>query len=151
MPKKYDITFVGHMCYDEIIPFGRQAPHCRRRPFESGSYTGVRGTAQFSLEQGAWVYRGADLPGGIAAAFFLRTMFGTIGLLGATTPGAGDKQSSDAYHGSLIDGPPVSTILGTAPAPGISVVNGALAVGGYIAFPAFWAAPISGASMNPVR
>jgi len=22
MPKKYDITFVGHMCYDEIVPFG---------------------------------------------------------------------------------------------------------------------------------
>ncbi len=22
MDKKYDITFVGHMCYDEIIPFG---------------------------------------------------------------------------------------------------------------------------------
>jgi sugar/nucleoside kinase (ribokinase family) len=22
MPKNYDITFVGHMCYDEIIPFG---------------------------------------------------------------------------------------------------------------------------------
>ena len=26
MTKKYDITFVGHMCYDEIIPFGGQ-PH----------------------------------------------------------------------------------------------------------------------------
>ena len=26
MPGKYDITFVGHMCYDEIIPFGGQ-PH----------------------------------------------------------------------------------------------------------------------------
>jgi sugar/nucleoside kinase (ribokinase family) len=26
MPEKYDITFVGHMCYDEIIPFGGQ-PH----------------------------------------------------------------------------------------------------------------------------
>lgn len=26
MSKKYDITFVGHMCYDEIIPFGGQ-PH----------------------------------------------------------------------------------------------------------------------------
>jgi sugar/nucleoside kinase (ribokinase family) len=26
MAKKYDITFVGHMCYDEIIPFGSQ-PH----------------------------------------------------------------------------------------------------------------------------
>ena len=24
MPKKYDITFIGHMCYDEIIPFGGQ-------------------------------------------------------------------------------------------------------------------------------
>ncbi len=26
MSRKYDITFVGHMCYDEIIPFGGQ-PH----------------------------------------------------------------------------------------------------------------------------
>ncbi|MGO8838385.1 MAG: PfkB family carbohydrate kinase [Limisphaerales bacterium] len=26
MSKKYDITFVGHMCYDEIIPFGGK-PH----------------------------------------------------------------------------------------------------------------------------
>jgi sugar/nucleoside kinase (ribokinase family) len=26
MPKTYDITFVGHMCYDEIIPFGGE-PH----------------------------------------------------------------------------------------------------------------------------
>ena len=26
MPKEYDITFVGHMCYDEIIPFGGK-PH----------------------------------------------------------------------------------------------------------------------------
>jgi sugar/nucleoside kinase (ribokinase family) len=25
MPKAYDITFVGHMCYDEIIPFGGEA------------------------------------------------------------------------------------------------------------------------------
>ena len=24
MSKKYDVTFVGHMCYDEIIPFGGQ-------------------------------------------------------------------------------------------------------------------------------
>jgi Sugar kinases, ribokinase family len=24
MSKKYDITFIGHMCYDEIIPFGGQ-------------------------------------------------------------------------------------------------------------------------------
>ncbi len=29
--------------------------------------------------------------------------------------------------------------------------NGAIAVGGYIALAGLWAAPISGASMNPVR
>lgn len=29
--------------------------------------------------------------------------------------------------------------------------NGALAVGGYIALAGLWAAPVSGASMNPVR
>ena len=26
MSRSYDVTFVGHMCYDEIIPFGGQ-PH----------------------------------------------------------------------------------------------------------------------------
>lgn len=34
-------------------------------------------------------YIGAQFVGGIAAATFLRAMFGTIGLLGATMPGQG--------------------------------------------------------------
>jgi aquaporin Z len=34
-------------------------------------------------------YLGAQLAGGIAATALLRSMFGTIGLLGATTPGQG--------------------------------------------------------------
>jgi aquaporin Z len=45
----------------------------------------------------------------------------------------------------------VSTILGTASGARNIGSNGALAVGGYIALAGLWAAPISGASMNPVR
>jgi glycerol uptake facilitator-like aquaporin len=44
----------------------------------------------------------------------------------------------------------VSTILGTASGARNIGSNGALAVGGYIALAGLWAAPISGASMNPV-
>ncbi|HVC77506.1 MAG TPA: aquaporin, partial [Candidatus Micrarchaeaceae archaeon] len=45
----------------------------------------------------------------------------------------------------------VSTILGTASGARNIGSNAALAVGGYIALAGLWAAPISGASMNPVR
>jgi aquaporin Z len=39
-------------------------------------------------------YIGAQFIGGIAAASFLRAMFGTMGLLGATTPGQGLRSTS---------------------------------------------------------
>jgi aquaporin Z len=45
----------------------------------------------------------------------------------------------------------VSTVLGTASGARNVGSNGALAIGGYIALAGLWAAPISGASMNPVR
>ena len=45
----------------------------------------------------------------------------------------------------------VSTILGTASENRNVGSNGAIAVGGYIALAGLWAAPMSGASMNPVR
>jgi len=45
----------------------------------------------------------------------------------------------------------VSTILGTASGARNIGANGAIAVGGYIALAGLWAAPVSGASMNPVR
>ncbi len=89
--------------------------------------------------------------GGIAAALFLGAMFGTVGLLGATVPG---KEISDfkalAMEVLLTTGL-VSTILGTASGARNIGSNAALAVGGYIALAGLWAAPISGASMNPVR
>ena len=45
----------------------------------------------------------------------------------------------------------VNVILGTASGARNVGNNGAIAVGGYIALAGLWAAPVSGASMNPVR
>ena len=96
-------------------------------------------------------YIAAQIVGGIAAASFLRAMFGTEGLLGATTPGAGASDFKALAMEVLLTTGLVSTILGTASGARNIGSNGALAVGGYIALAGLWAAPISGASMNPVR
>ena len=78
-------------------------------------------------------------------------MFGTVGLLGATTPGPGISDFKALIMEVLLTAGLVSTILGTASGARNIGSNGALAVGGYIALAGLWAAPISGASMNPVR
>ena len=78
-------------------------------------------------------------------------MFGTIGPLGATTPGPGVSDLQALVFEVLLTAGLVSTILGTASGARNIGSNGALAVGGYIALAGLWAAPISGASMNPVR
>ena len=96
-------------------------------------------------------YIGAQFVGGIAAACFLRAMFGTIGLLGATTPGPGISDLKTLIMEILLTTGLVSVILGTASGARNIGSNGAIAVGGYIALAGLWAAPISGASMNPVR
>jgi aquaporin Z len=93
----------------------------------------------------------AQIVGGLAAASFLRLMFGTAGLLGATTPGLGVSDLKALSMEVLLTTGLVSTILGTASGARNIGSNGALAVGGYIALAGLWAAPISGASMNPVR
>jgi len=96
-------------------------------------------------------YITAQIVGGIAAASFLRAMLGTKGLLGATTPGPGVSDFTALAFEVLLTTGLVSTILGTASGARNIGSNGALAVGGYIALAGLWAAPISGASMNPVR
>ena len=93
----------------------------------------------------------AQFGGGIIAAGFLRSMFGVEGLLGATTPGADISDFKAFVIEVLLTTGLVSTILGTASGARNIGSNGALAVGGYIALAGLWAAPISGASMNPVR
>ena len=93
----------------------------------------------------------AQIIGGIAAATFLRTLFGIQGLLGSTTPGPGVSDSAALVMEVLLTTGLVSVILGTASGARNVGSNGALAVGGYIALAGLWAAPISGASMNPAR
>jgi len=93
----------------------------------------------------------AQFAGGIAAACFLRAMFGTVGLLGATVPGPGISDFKALIMGVMLTTGLVGTILGTASGARNIGSNGALAIGGYIALAGLWAAPVSGASMNPVR
>ena len=93
----------------------------------------------------------AQTVGGVLAALFLRTTFGNIGSLGATVPGSGVSTGTALTMEILLTTGLVNTILGTASGARNIGTNGALAVGGYIALAGLWAAPISGASMNPAR
>ena len=93
----------------------------------------------------------AQLIGGIAAAVFLRAMFGKVGALGATVPGIGIGGAKAMVMELVLTAGLVNTILGTASGARNIGTNGALAVGSYIALAGLWASPISGASMNPVR
>lgn len=93
----------------------------------------------------------AQLTGGIAAALFLRALFGTVGALGATVPGSGIGSGTALAIEIVLTAGLVNTILGTASGARNIGANGAIAVGGYVALAGLWAAPISGASMNPVR
>ncbi len=93
----------------------------------------------------------SQLAGGVAAALFLRVMFGTAGALGATLPGSGISGLQALAMETILTAGLVNTILGTASGARNIGTNGAIAVGGYIALAGLWAAPISGASMNPVR
>jgi aquaporin Z len=93
----------------------------------------------------------AQCAGGIAASCFLRAMFGNTACLGATIPGPGVNDLQALIMEVLLTAGLVSTILGTASGARNIGSNGALAVGAYIALAGLWAAPISGASMNPIR
>jgi len=122
----------------------------------SGAHLNPAVTLAFALRRNfPWSrvpgYVVAQIVGGVAAASFLRAMFGTRGLLGATTPGAGVGDFKALAMEVLLTTGLVSTILGTASGARNVGSNAALAVGGYIALAGLWAAPISGASMNPVR
>jgi aquaporin Z len=96
-------------------------------------------------------YIAAQCAGGLLASVFLRAMFGNIAQLGATIPGPGITSVQALIMEVLLTAGLVSTILGTASGARNIGSNGALAIGGYIALAGLWAAPISGASMNPVR
>jgi aquaporin Z len=96
-------------------------------------------------------YVAAQLAGSVLAAVFLRAMFGNIGQLGATEPGAGISARTTFLIELVLTVGLVSVILGTASGARNIGANAALAVAGYIALAGLWAAPVTGASMNPAR
>ena len=96
-------------------------------------------------------YVAAQLIGGILACVFLWALFGRPGLFGATIPAANISDMQAALVEAVLTLGLVSTILGTASSAQNVGPLSAIAVGGYIALAGLWAAPIGGASMNPVR
>jgi aquaporin Z len=93
----------------------------------------------------------AQLVGATLGCLFLLAVFGNVAHLGATLPGPGYHAWQALLMETVLTGTLVSVILGTASAAQNVGTVGALGVGGYIALAGLWAAPVSGASMNPAR
>ena len=122
----------------------------------SGAHLNPAVTLAFAVRRNfPWVrvpgYLAAQAVGAVLAALFLRETFGAAGDLGGTAPGAGFSALQALAMEVLLTAGLVNTILGTASGARNIGSNGAIAVGGYIALAGLWAAPVSGASMNPVR
>jgi aquaporin Z len=92
-----------------------------------------------------------QLVGAALACVFLRVVFGNVEHLGATLPGPGYHAWQAFLMEIALTATLVSVILGTASSAQNVGTIGALGVGGYIALAGLWAAPVSGASMNPAR
>lgn len=95
-------------------------------------------------------YLGAQALGAFAAAGLLSLVFGSV-QSGMTRPGPAISNWQALVAEFLLTLGLVSVILGTASGARNVGSNAAVAVGGYIGIVALWAAPVSGASMNPAR
>jgi aquaporin Z len=93
----------------------------------------------------------AQMLGAALACLFLLAIFGNVEHLGATLPVPGFHPWQALLMEIVLTGGLVSVILGTASEAQNVGTLGAIGVAGYIALAGLWAAPISGASMNPVR
>ena len=92
-----------------------------------------------------------DAIGATLACLFLDAVFGKVGMLGATEPGAHIHDWQAMLLELVLTVGLVSTILGTASrAQNVGALS-ALAVAGYIILAGLWSSPVSGASMNPAR
>jgi aquaporin Z len=93
----------------------------------------------------------AQLIGAALACAFLLAVFGDVGQLGATLPGAGIHDWQAMLVELVLTAGLVSTILGTASSAQNVGALSAVGVGAYIVLAGLWSSPISGASMNPAR
>lgn len=122
----------------------------------SGAHINPAVTIAFALRRHfPWVrvpfYILAQIIGAILAAFFLKSLFGNAGDVGATTPHHDLGNWKLFALEIILTIGLVNTILGTAAGPGNVGNNGAIAIGGYIALSGLWAGALTGASMNPAR
>jgi aquaporin Z len=122
----------------------------------SGAHLNPAVTLAFSL-RGDFPWRRVpgyvlvQLAGATLACLFLWAVFGKVGALGATEPGAGIADWQALLTELALSVGLVSTILGTASrAQNVGPLS-AVAVGGYIVLAGLWSSPVSGASMNPAR
>ncbi len=146
VPLDAQVVAPGHMVM-AIIYFMGMVGGAHLNPAVTLSFA-ARGNFPWSRVPG---YILAQLSGATAASLLLRALFGTVGHLGATLPGPGISSRTALIVEVLLTVGLVSVILGTASGARNVGANAALAVGGYIVLAGLWAAPVSGASMNPAR
>ena len=120
----------------------------------SGAHVNPAVTLAFALRRDfPWrkvpAYWLVQIAGALGAAWLLRALFGTVAHLGANQPrhGVGVALVMEILLSWLL----ITVILGTATRNRLIGPNAAIAVGGTIALCGLFAAPISGASMNPAR
>ena len=106
----------------------------------------ARGDFPWTRVPGYWA---SQMVGALLAAALLRSLFGDVARLGASHPqhGLGASLVMEVVLTALL----ITVILGTATRYSLVGSEAALAVGGTIALCGLFAAPISGASMNPAR
>ena len=93
----------------------------------------------------------AEFVGAGLAALLLWGMLGKFGPAGLTLPGHGVTNLTAFLTEMVLTAGLVSVILGTASGAQQLGPIAAIGVGSYIALAGLWAAPVSGASMNPAR
>ena len=93
----------------------------------------------------------AQFVGAVLATLLLWALIGRQGSAGLTLPGSGVTTVTAMLWEAVLTAGLVSVILGTASGAQAVGSLAAIAVGSYIVLAGLWGAPVSGASMNPVR
>jgi aquaporin Z len=96
-------------------------------------------------------YVAVQFAGAVLATLVLWALIGKQGSAGLTVPGSGISTITAMGWEAVLTAGLVSVILGTASGAQQVGSLAAVAVGSYIVLAGLWGAPVSGASMNPVR